>query len=69
MWHPCRLFEISRGEALNYLKSFLLCNRIKEVYPVGMGKSASVEPQLEYSHGETNAAGVCAASLHRDRLP
>lgn len=57
MWHPCRLTEISRGDALNYLKVSCSVIVLTVVYPVGMDKSVSMEPQLEYSDGETNAAG------------
>lgn len=53
MWHPCRLTEISRGDALNYLKVCSSVIVLTVVYPVGMDKSVSVEPQLEYSDGET----------------
>lgn len=47
MWHPCRLTEISRGDALNYLKVCSSVIVLTVVYPVGMDKSVSVEPQLE----------------------
>lgn len=76
MWHPCRLTEISRGDALNYLKVCSSVIALTVVYPVGMAKSVSIEPQLEYSYEETNASGflqpsslegtvVCSPERHR----
>lgn len=62
MWHPCRLTEISRGDALNYLKVCSSVIVLTVVYPVGMAKSVSIEPQLEYSYEETNASGFLQPS-------
>lgn len=57
MWHPCCLTEISQGDALNYLK---VCNAVivlTVAYPVGMDKSVSVQPLLEYIEKATNTPG------------
>lgn len=62
MWHPCRLTEISRGDALNYLKVSSPVIALTVVYPVGMGKSVSVEPR----DGEANAAGCLLPLSGRD---
>lgn len=66
MWHPCRLTEISRGDALNYLKVCRSVIVLTVVYPVGMDKSVSIEPRLEYSDGETNARGCSLPPSGRD---
>lgn len=64
MWHPCCLIEISRGDALNYLKVCSAVIVLTVAYPVGMNKSGSVQPLLEYSDEETNTPG-CLPSLWR----
>lgn len=64
MWHPCRLSKISRGDALNYLKVSSSVIVLTAVYPVGMDKSVSMEPRLEYSDGEKlMQQGVCSLPL------
>lgn len=63
MWHPCCLTEISQGDALNYLKVCSAVIVLTVAYPVGMDKSVSVQPLLEYSDEETNTPGcLCPAS-------
>lgn len=72
MWHPCRLLRINRGVALNYLKVSSSVIVLRVVYPVGIDKSVSMEPQLEYSDGKkTNAAGFLLPPSGKDygRLP
>lgn len=56
MWHPCCLFSINRGDAVNYLKVSSSVIVLRVVYPVGMDESGSMEPWLEYSDGKTRAA-------------
>lgn len=72
MWHPCLLLRINRGDALNYLKVSSSVIVLRVVYPVGIDKSVSMEPQLEYNDGKkTNAAGFLLPSSGKDygRLP
>lgn len=61
MWHPCRLTEISRGDALNYLKVCGSVIVLTVVYPVGTDKSVSIEPRMECANEDTNASGFSAA--------
>lgn len=67
MWHPCRLLRINRGDALNYLKVSSSVIVLRVVYPVGIDKSVSMEPQLEYSDGKKKLMrqGFCFLPLER----
>lgn len=56
LWHPCRLSEISHGDAANYLKVSSSVIVLTVLCPVGMGKLVSMEAQLGSSNGEANAA-------------
>lgn len=51
-----RLTEISRGDALNYLKVWSPVIALTVVYPVGTDKAGSVEPSLP-GVGRSDAAG------------
>lgn len=66
MWHLCRLSEISHGDALNYLKVSSSVIVLRVVYPVGMDKLVSMEPQLKYSNEDANAVGCLLPPSGRD---
>ena len=69
MWHPCCLTEISQGDALNYLKVCSAVIVLTVAYPVGMDKSVSVQPLLEYSDEEFNTPGcLCPLSEEECKL-
>lgn len=63
MWHPCCRTEISRGDALSYLQVHSPVIVLTVDYPVGMDKSVSVQPLLEYCVEGTNTQGyLCPPS-------